>query len=154
MDRQKLIAELFDTMDSAKRSMRGRLLTITNGRNISHTQLELLISIRHAQPVSPKRLAEKLCMTAGAVSQLTQALDQQQLITRETDPADRRRHVLRISRAGADLLKEVEKRRRTVMDNVIRDLSDEELAAWLHIQRKLIHEFRAAHAHPDEKEKP
>jgi hypothetical protein len=46
MNRKQAIDELFDTMDIAKRNLRGRMLSITSGRNISHAQLEVLFSDR------------------------------------------------------------------------------------------------------------
>jgi DNA-binding MarR family transcriptional regulator len=139
-------------MDIAKRSMRGRLLSITSGRNISHTQLELLFTVHHMQPVSPKVLAGKLCLSPGAISQLIDALDGHRLIKRETDPTDRRRQVLSVSKHGQTMLKNLERKRRTVIENVIQDLSDEELTVWLRIQKKLIHEFQAAHTNKEDKE--
>jgi len=143
-EREALISALFETMDVAKRSMHGRMQLVTDGCKVSHTQLGLLFAINHLQPISFKELAVKLSLTPGAVSQLAESLDKQQLIERQTDPKDRRRQVLRISQKGKGLLKTIEKRRAQVMQNVMKDLSDAELKTWLNIQRKLIHEFQTA----------
>lgn len=152
MHRQKLIDELFETMDIAKRNLRGRMLSITSGRNISHAQLEVLLFIRQGQPINPKELAIRLSMTPGAVSQLIDVLEDQRLISRQTDPHDRRRQVLTVSQRGMTLLKSIERKRRTVMENVIQGLTDEELVLWLKIQKKLINEFHSAHTDIKEKE--
>lgn len=152
MNRQKAIDELFDTMDIAKRNLRGRMLSITSGKNISHAQLEVLFSIRTSQPINPKELAAKLSMTPGAISQLIDVLEDQRLISRQTDTDDRRRQVLTVSDRGNRLMKSIERRRRTVMENVIKGLTDEELELWLRIQKKIISEFQALHKDIKEKE--
>lgn len=51
-------------------------------------------------PLSPSELAKNLNVTRSAVSYLTDRLVDMGYITRETDPDDRRRTVLRISEAG------------------------------------------------------
>ena len=152
MNRKQAIDELFDTMDIAKRNLRGRMLSITSGKNISHAQLEVLFSIRASEPINPTELASRLSMTPGAISQLIDVLEDQRLITRQTDPEDRRRQVLAMSQRGMRLLKSIETRRRTVMENVIQGLTDEELELWLRIQKKIINEFQALHSNIKEKE--
>jgi DNA-binding MarR family transcriptional regulator len=91
-------------------------------------------------------------MTPGAVSQLIDALEEHRLISRQTDADDRRRQVLTVSTPGVRLLKSIERTRRTVMENVIRGLTDEELVLWLKIQKKLINEFQSTHTNKEEKE--
>lgn len=150
MDRKATINALFETMDVAKRTMHGRMQLVTNGCQISHTQLGLLFAINHRQPISFNELARLLYLTPGAVSQLAESLDKQGLIERQTDPADRRRQVLHVSEKGKELLRTIEKRRTEVMKNVMKDLSDTELKVWLHIQQKLINEFRTNHKETDE----
>jgi len=145
MTRAELIEALFETMDLAKRTMHGHMQIVLSGCTISRTQLELLFMIRHHQPVTSKELAQKLQLTPGAISQLTEGLDAQFLIKREVDPSDRRKQTLRISPQGNELLKALDKRRREVMKHVMQDLSDEELAVWLRIQQKLTSEFQQLH---------
>lgn len=145
MNRQQVTTDLFDTMDTAKRSMHGQMQVVLKGCNISRTQLELLFTIHHGQPTTAKELAQKLQLTPGAISQLAEELDKQQLIKRHIDPADRRRQSLTVSDAGNDLLKTILKRRRTIMEHVMKDLSDAELATWLKIQQKMIQEFQKLH---------
>ena len=153
MERQQLIDSLFETMDIAKRVMHGRLHVITSDFALSRTQMELLFTIKQLQPIGSKQLAQKLQLTPGAVSQLSESLSNQMLIERETDTQDRRRHILRVSTQGLSLLKTIEKRRRTVLEHVMQDLSDEELTIWLRIQQKMISEFQAIHTTPTERSK-
>lgn len=152
MQRSKLIAELFDTMDIAKRSMHGHMQTIVEGHAISRTQLELLFSIYHLQPTTAKQLAQKLHLTPGAISQLVDELMEQALIQREVDPSDRRRQVISLSSEGTTVVKTFEKRRHDVMNKVIENLSDAELVTWLKIQKHIIAVFHEMH--PEKENKP
>jgi DNA-binding MarR family transcriptional regulator len=149
MKRAELIAELFDTMDIAKRSMHGHMQTIVEGHAISRTQLELLFTIYHEQPTTAKQLAAKLHLTPGAISQLVDELMEQSLIQRETDPSDRRRQVISLSTEGTAVVKTFEKRRHAVMNKVIENLSDDELVTWLKIQKHIIGIFHEMHPEKD-----
>ncbi|MGH7241092.1 MAG: MarR family winged helix-turn-helix transcriptional regulator [Candidatus Saccharimonadales bacterium] len=144
MKRTELIASLFDTMDVTKRSMHSHMQTLVVGHRISRSQLELLFTVHHTQPTTATDLAKLLRLTPGAISQVLEELTEQQLIERQTDSADRRRQVLSVSDKGAKLIKEFEKRRHDIMNRVIRDLSDTELATWLKIHRRMIDEFDEA----------
>lgn len=152
MNRSELITTLFDTMDVAKRSMHGHMQTLVAGHSISRGQLELLFTIHHTQPTTAKDLAKLLRLTPGAISQVVEELAEQGLIGREIDSADRRRQVLNVSDEGNKLIKAFEKRRHDVMNRVIQDLTDEELATWLKIHRKMINEFETAHNQQKQKE--
>jgi len=151
MNRKELIAELFDTMDIAKRSMHGHMQTVVEGHAISRTQLELLFTIYHLQPTTAKHLAGKLHITPGAISQLVEELMEQSLIQRETDPSDRRRQVISLTDEGMAVVKTFEKRRHDVMKKVMENLSDEELVTWLKIQKHIIAIFHEMHPEKDTK---
>jgi MarR family transcriptional regulator for hemolysin len=153
MKRTEIIAQLFDTMDVAKRSMHGHMRLLVAGHNVSRPQLEVLFTIHHTQPTTAKQLAQKLQLTPGAISQLTEELVEQSLIERQTDTADRRRQLLSLSPAGSELIKAFDKRRRHIMERVMQDLSDDELAAWLKIQRTMISEFKALQKENERKQK-
>src|SRR6476469_7990728 len=143
--RAHIIDELLETIDVAKRSMHGHMQMVVEGHSISRTQLELLFTVQHLQPTTAKEIAIMLNLTAGAISQLLDELTNQNLVDREADPADRRKHVIRISDAGNDIMKGLTKRRHDVMQKVIVNLSDEELKTWLKIQKQIIDVFQELH---------
>lgn len=140
--RQKIIQQLFENMNAVKRSMHGQLQALDKRMPIPHAQQELLLTIRTLQPVTFKQLAERLYLTPGAVSQLAQGLEEHELIIRKTDPADRRKQLLHISKKGTKLLQDMEKRRRKFMETILTELSDEELQIWLRIQQKMIKQYQ------------
>ena len=145
MNRQEIISQLFDTMDIAKRSMHGHFQAVMQGSDLTRPQLELLFSIKHHDGPTSRELATYLHVSPGAVSQILEGLDEQQLIERQIDPSDRRRQVLRVSASGKAVIKRIETRRRQMMERVMQGLSDDELLVWLAIQRKIISEFKVMH---------
>jgi DNA-binding MarR family transcriptional regulator len=142
MDRDTIIQTLYENMSTLKRGMHSHFQTADYGVPISLSQLELLFTIRQTQPVSSKLLAGKLCLTPGAVSQLAEGLENQELITRRVDARDRRIQCLEVTPAGTSLLQEMEARRRRVMEAIVADLSDQELEIWLRVQQKMLQHFQ------------
>ena len=143
MDRNTLIQTLYENMSTLKRGMHSQLQAADLSTPISRSQLELLFTIRLTQPVSSKLLAQKLCLTPGAVSQLAESLEGQALITRRADEHDRRIQCLEVSQKGVRLLQEVEARRRSAMEAITADLTDSELEIWLRVQQKMITHFQS-----------
>jgi len=140
--RETTIEAIFENTTTMKRFMAGHWQTMQRDLAISHSQFELLFAIRNMQPVSFKQLAQQLYLTPSAVSQLAETLEQRELISRQSDAADRRVQYLEVSKKGNKLLKEIEKHRRNVMQSIMDDLDDEELALWLRVQEKVIRQFQ------------
>ncbi len=141
--RTQLIQELFDTMSAFKRSTQGRAHMLAGTNSISHAQAELLMAIQHRQPISSKELADLLNLTPGAVSQLVEPLEKGGYVERKTSDQDRRVQYLNTSKVGIKLLQDFDKRRRAMIEAVIADLSDEELAVWVRIQKKISENVKA-----------
>lgn len=141
--RDELIQALFENTNAVKRGVQGRLQQLSRDFSFSGAQLELLFTIWHSQPISAKQLAATLHMTPGAVSQLVEGVTQAELIERQTSEEDRRIQYLRVSAKGEELIHSFEKGRRQMMEDIVEDLSDEELEIWLRVQQKMIGYFKA-----------
>jgi len=139
-------------MSAVKRSIAARGHFISEDCPIPHGQLEVFFRIYHEQPISFKQLAQKLHLTPGAVSQLVEGLEQHNLITRKSDPKDRRVQCLEVSPKGIELIKRVESHRQKMMEGVMAGLSDHELEVWLRIQQKLVEQLEKDRANQHEKE--
>ena len=140
-EHKRMVRRLFENTGTIKRAISTRLHAASQRYPISQSQLELLFAVKHEQPASFKHLAQQLCVSAGAVSQLAEGLEEHQLVTREPDQDDRRIQCLSVSRRGAKLLQDIEKRRQRVMEAIVEGLTDEELAVWLRVQEKMIQHF-------------
>lgn len=141
-NRDALIQQLFENVSAMKRSMASHWQLTNHDCPVSQAQLELLFTIRHMQPVSFKQIAAHLHLTPGAVSQLVEGLEQHQLVNRQADPHDRRVQCLELSQNGTVLLRGIEQRRRSLMQAIAEDLSDEELELWLRVQTKILNHFQ------------
>lgn len=141
--REDIIKTIFENTSAIKRGMYNHLQTANQDCPISRTQLELLHTIKHRQPISFKKLAQQLYLTPGAVSQLADSLEQQHFISRQVDPQDRRIQSLSLTTKGEQTLAAMDERRKAVMGAVMQDLSTEELLVWARVQQKLITRFQS-----------
>ncbi|HSX06688.1 MAG TPA: MarR family transcriptional regulator [Candidatus Saccharimonadia bacterium] len=150
--RAQLIQSIFESMSTMKRGIAGRWQPSNKDCPVSHGQLELLFTIYHGQPVNFKQLARQLYLTPGAVSQLVEGLEQHKLITRQADPKDRRIQCLEVSAEGIKLIKQIENYRRSIMEDVMTSLTDEELELWLRIHKKFLEQFEKRQTDQHKKE--
>jgi DNA-binding MarR family transcriptional regulator len=84
--------------------------------------------LREAGPASQQGLAESLSLDPSNVVGLLNELEERELITRRRDPADRRRHIVELSRRGEDELCIAYTRLRLVEDDLFTALSAGERA--------------------------
>ncbi len=82
----------------------------------------------HHGPVTQQALGEALRLDPSNVVGLLNELEERGLVTRRRDPADRRRHIVELSAAGADELARTNLRLRLVEDDLLRALSTDERA--------------------------
>lgn len=140
-DRAEIIAGLLDTMQSLKRVMGNQYLDLLKDADLSRTQLELMLVIRHKQPITTKELAQRLHLTPGAVSQMVDILARAELLERQPDANDRRIIHLMVSAKGIKVLARVETQLQQHVTEAMQDLRTEELQSWLTVQQKILARF-------------
>jgi DNA-binding MarR family transcriptional regulator len=91
-------------------------------------QLLALTLLEERGPVTQHLLGEALRLDASNVVGLLNELEERGLITRRRDPADRRRHIVELSDAGADELARTTSRLRQVEDELLGALNADERA--------------------------
>jgi DNA-binding MarR family transcriptional regulator len=138
MSRANTLQLIFDNWGPMKRSIHVYLLRHFGDLGLSPAQLEILKTIHCSQPLSHKVLAQKMQLTPGAVSQLLEVLEQGKLVSRSTDPKDRRVAYLSLSAKGEQKIEEFHQVAKQLLNNVFSQLDDAELTAYLHAQQKLI----------------
>jgi DNA-binding MarR family transcriptional regulator len=79
-------------------------------------------------PVTQQVLGEALRLDPSNVVGLLNELEVRGLVTRRRDPADRRRHIVELSAAGADEMTRTSSRLRLVENELFKALSAEERA--------------------------
>lgn len=108
------------------------------GRRAGETQLSLLSGclrprhiialrlLREGGPMPQHALGEALSLDPSNVVGLLNELEERGLVVRRRDPADRRRHIVEVSAAGADKLAAVDAQLDLVEDDLLKALSPEE----------------------------
>jgi DNA-binding MarR family transcriptional regulator len=99
---------------------------------LSGIQYTILISIRHLEidsDVSVTRIARHLHLSGAFVTVETGKLIKLGLLTKQTDPKDRRRVCLRVTRKGFDLLDSLAPTQRRVNDVLFEPVDSEQFPA-------------------------
>jgi DNA-binding MarR family transcriptional regulator len=89
-------------------------------------QLLALTLLDEHGPVTQQALGEALRLDPSNVVGLLNELEERGLVTRRRDPADRRRHIVELSAAGADELARTNSQLRLVEDDVLKALTAQE----------------------------
>ena len=89
-------------------------------------QLLVLTLLDGHGPITQQVLGEALRLDPSNVVGLLNELEKRGLVTRRRDPADRRRHIVELSAAGADELARTNARLRLVEDDLLKALSGDE----------------------------
>jgi DNA-binding MarR family transcriptional regulator len=96
---------------------------------ITGGQVSLLVQIKRKPGIGARELAALERVSPAAISGAVDRLERAGLIERRTVAADRRRHGLTVSPAGARVLRAVKRRRTAWLASKLERLSPEELAA-------------------------
>jgi DNA-binding MarR family transcriptional regulator len=143
--REEIIKRIFEHSEAMKRGMYTHMQAYFRNLPITRSQLEVLAAIKHLQPVSSKEIAHQLYLTPGAVSQSVESLSQDGYVAREADATDRRVQYLKLIKKGEKLLQDIEKQRRAMMEQAMKDLTTEELELWLKVQTKFVEQFQSVY---------
>ncbi len=141
MKREQLIEAIFDTMQQVHRTATARLHSQIGRHEISLTQVELLLTIKHRQPISAKELAAHMRLTPGAIAQMLDHLAAQNYIGREPAEYDRRVSMVSLTPTGAERLHSLWNQKKATLRQIMESLSDEELAIMLKVQKKMLQHF-------------
>lgn len=148
MERPELTQRLFEQMAEFKRVGHSHFMHSFEKLGLSPTQLQLLTTIKFAQPVSPKKLAAKLQLSPSAVSQLLDSLAAARFVTRTPSKTDRRIVNISLSSTGTRKLEDLDKQRAALLTEAFAVLSNQELELWLLMQQKLIDWFEQSTTKP------
>lgn len=109
-------------------------------------ELAALSYLRDNHEVSQQGLAEGLCVDANYCVLVLNELESNDLIERRRDPADRRRHLVSMTREGAEALHRAEAAQQSLEDDILGALDEDERATLAHLLRKAIDGATAASA--------
>jgi DNA-binding MarR family transcriptional regulator len=136
--RTQTLQDLFAVAQLTQRLMHGCVMRAFHDMDIAPSQAHLLHMVEQMQPVSFKSLASELRLSPGAVTQLVDGLVQAELVKRTPDETDRRVSNVELTRTGKEKLSILKEKKRELLANVLKDLSDEELELYVNAQRKML----------------
>lgn len=140
-EREQLIESIFETMQQLHRTSTARLHTLMGKHDISLTQLEVLLTVKHRQPINVKELAAQMRLTPGAITQLLEGLTVRNYIGREPAEYDRRVTNVSLTPTGAEKLKNLWEQRKVTLRQIMNTLDNDELAVMLRVQEKMLRHF-------------
>jgi DNA-binding MarR family transcriptional regulator len=99
---------------------------------LTMAQFKTLFVVAHRGPLTVNALAEILGVTQSTVSHLVDRLESVKLAERVSDADDRRRTLVQLAKAGAELIETLQQGQREFMHALLGRLELAELAALVH----------------------
>ncbi len=133
-----LAEELAEIATQLQRSFLVELSTEVNRGNISIPQYTLLGFLNQTSGLNMSQLAELMRHTTPATTGLVERLVEAGLIERFSHPKDRRQVLVRITDKGRELVEGLKRGIVRNLQELFKDLSQEDIEAWLRIYRTII----------------
>ncbi len=127
MTKSELLTEVLELEHRAHQLMRQYSLDAWMGLNLTVPQLKSLFFIATHPGVSPSKLAGALGVTPSNVTGIVDRLVEQGLVQREENHKDRRVLVLKLTEKGQSILANLRERRSSRMQEILDNLSEQEL---------------------------
>jgi len=135
--RKQLIEEISADFHAIENKMHGLMMRGHKG-GITHSQRFALFLISENKDASVKEIANRLCTTSSAATQLVSELAKQGFVLRKTNPRDRRELDLAISKRGRKQILEIKKGHRQMMSLLFSALSGKELEQFMKLNKKIL----------------
>lgn len=145
MNRTQAITEIITNIGGIKRSLHGQTYRCHDGTTLTSSQLGLLFIIKREGPLSAHALADRLALTAGAISQTVDSLLEGGFITRTPQVDNRRTFDLDLSESGAKRLASIERERYHLIEQATAELTDDELDVFVTSVQKILKALQANH---------
>jgi DNA-binding MarR family transcriptional regulator len=107
-----------------------------------------LAYVRDHDSCPQQDLADAFCMDANNVVLLLNELEELSYIERLRDPCDRRRHLVKLTRAGREALAHAERIEQTLEQDLLRALDSEEQATLQHLLARALQDVEPADRQP------
>jgi|SRR5581483_10856836 len=135
--RAENLDEIYALSATTQRLMRTHMHKSHASLGIGPSEGHLLYMIAEAQPVSLKKLSDSMHLTPGAITQLVDSLVHAGYVSRTPSEQDRRVTVVSMTSEGDRKITAMRHYKEEMFAKVIDGLSDEELAVFMNVQRKM-----------------
>ena len=105
---------------------------------LTPTELRCLRMFSKKSTVSIKEMIDELEISAGRVTHILTSLENKKYITRRSDQADKRNHLVDITPESRKFINQLTKKHIELHQNILNDLSDENKEIVYHVMSELI----------------
>jgi DNA-binding MarR family transcriptional regulator len=144
VDRQVFIEEFIEKMSLLRQSfipLSGKFFenkTLEGEFNLTRSQFAIMMIVYRQPKISLQDIADKLSLSASAVSQLVDSLQENKMLERATDEGDRRKISLNLSVLGMEKMAKARMIWVETLKNLFSGLDDKDLANLKLILEKII----------------
>lgn len=139
MTRQKILADVFDGMGVMRRFFSMKHTPEQQRKGMpTRAQLGVMMLLAQEKQKNVKDLAQTLCMTSSAATQIIDGLVDEKLLLRKIDRTDRRKIAVSLTPRGKLVLAKTKLAHQKLMTVMFASLSTEELLQLKNIQEKII----------------
>ncbi len=117
--------------------MKGGLPPSCPCSDLTGMQLNAAMMVSMHEPLSLNDLAGRLGVSAPSASVMVDKLVEKEVLLRETDPADRRRVILRIHPRARPDMDQLQERFHAAFDAIARQVGDENIRLWHKVMQKI-----------------
>lgn len=135
-EKEQLLQEIMTNMTTGRRLMMACMQRFK--RSITSSQTEALAIVYHEGPITPKKLADQMQLTAGSITQLVEQLERLGYVQRTPSSTDRRVTHVTITEQGTAEMQHIKAQKEELFKSVYKDLSIEEVRTMAKVQEKMI----------------
>jgi DNA-binding MarR family transcriptional regulator len=140
--RRAVIAEFHENMATLQRQLIMRFENSPKKKLLpTRAQMGVLFLVSRVGTTGIKNIAERLCMTSSAATQLVDGLVDDGLLTRREGGEDRRKTEVSLTSKGKKKVDSCMKMRHKLLEKLLEPLTDAELRAFKNLQQKMLHAF-------------
>ena len=88
----------------ARERVMGPIRHLLSDVDLTEQQWRVLRVVQESNGIDPTEIPDQACLLLPSLTRILQKLDEKGLISRERDQVDRRRQVIRITAAGAEII--------------------------------------------------
>lgn len=135
MNREELIQGIVENL---ARCQKPSMQAVWRDMGLSHAQMSMLYLLHFHKRSNVKQISEYLGITKSAVTQLMEPLIEKKLVSRRTDPSDRRIAHLSLSAKGKTALKKMAKHKFAGLRTAVGSLDNKDLKQLHQICEKAV----------------
>lgn len=137
MDRKRAIREILDSLRDVHHMLESSFRPFLWHNDLTFSQMRILRTVKNSPGIGIKELATSLSITSSAATQQVDNLVRKGYLTRKANTEDRRSLNLRLSANLSNRLEEIETAFIEEMIGRFGVLSDDELAAYAELNRRI-----------------